>query len=122
MVVEALARRAEIRRLTVQEVRDGLVSWFVLRGEPQARRGMRYTAPGAGRAEVRRVLHQRARAFFVRLASPWDEPTWSDLRRVKARMESWLLPRRSDLAELCRESELWDLVLLAQPPSVRAAL
>ena len=120
MVVEGLARRAELRRLTVQEVRDGLVSWFILRGEPQVRKGMRFTAPGAGAAEVHRVLQQRARTFFVRLASPWEEPTWSDLRRVKARMETWLLPRRSELNALCHESELWDYLLTAPPPQARA--
>ncbi len=118
-MVELLARRAEARRLTVQEARDGLVHWFVRRAERQALRGMRYTAPEAPPEAVQRLLRQRAQLFFERLASTWTEPTWADLRRVKARMQAYLLPRRADRRVLTRETELWDFVLGMGPPPAR---
>jgi hypothetical protein len=120
VVVEVLARRAEIRRLSVQEARDGLVSWFMHRAEPQVRKGMRYTSPGASPEEVLRVLQLRARTFFLRLASPWDEPTWADLRRVKDRMQTYLMPRRADRDDLSHESELWDFILVGSTVASRA--
>lgn len=116
-MVDLLARRAEAKRLSVQEARDGLVWWFVRRAEPQARRGMRYTAPEAPPEAVRRLLTQRAERFFARLASGWSEPTWADLRRVKARMQSYLLPGRADRRALSRENDLWDYVLGGPPPA-----
>ena len=120
VVVDVLARRAEIRRLSVQEARDGLVSWFMHRAEPQVRKGMKYTSPGAAPEEVLRVLQMRARSFFQRLASPWDDPTWADLRRVKTRMQTYLMPRRAVKDELFRETELWDFILVGTLPARRA--
>lgn len=118
-MVELLARRAEARRLSVQEARDGLVWWFVRRAERQARRGMQFTAPEAAPEAVQRLLRSRARRFFVRLASTWAEPTWADLQRVKARMQAYLLPDRSSRRALAREAELWDFVLGGTAPSRR---
>ncbi|WP_373045950.1 hypothetical protein [Vulgatibacter sp.] len=110
-MVEVLARRAEVRRLSVQEARDGLVSWFMERAEPQVRRGMKFTSPHANAEEIQRVLQQRARTFFHRLASTWEEPTWADLRRVKTRMQTYLLPQREVLEVLAHEIDLWDFIL-----------
>lgn len=104
--IEALGRRAAARRLTVHEVRDALVSWFMERAEPQIRKGMRYTAPRATKEEIRRVMMSRARGFFVKLGSTYDDPTWADLRRVKSRMDVYLRnPPPSD------EQEVWEMLL-----------
>lgn len=116
MVVEMLAKQAELRRLTVSEVRDGLVLWFVERAEPQLRRAMAYTAPGASDQEVRRALLLRARTFFAGLASTFDDPTWADLRRVKQRMATYLLPERGVRQAVRREIEHWDLLLAGPLP------
>ena len=116
-MVDLLAKRAEARRLSVQEARDGLVWWFVRRAERQALRGMRYTAPEAPPHAVERLLRLRAERFFVRLASTWTEPSWADLRRVKARMQAYLLPTRNDRRRLARETALWDYVLGGTPPA-----
>lgn len=114
MVVEHLARRAEGRRLTVQEVRDALIAWCAVRAEGQIRRAMAFTSPEATDAEVRRLARQRARAFFERIASPFEEPTWADLRRVQARMRTWLLPCRAERHAVHREAALWERLLVGR--------
>ena len=121
-MVAFLARRAEAHRLTVQEARDGLIAWFALWAEPQIRKGMRFTSPGASREEIRHVLRMRAHGFVERLASSFEVPSWADLRRVKRRMELYLLPRRGRLATLGRERELWDYVLAGHQPVRVSAL
>lgn len=105
--VEAFARRIARRPASRQELRDALVLWFVGLAEPRVRRGMRYTDPEAGIAEIRRVARMRARSFFHFLASSFEDPTLADLRRVKHRMNCWLSPDRRHR----KHEDLWDEIL-----------
>ncbi|AKU90060.1 hypothetical protein AKJ08_0447 [Vulgatibacter incomptus] len=112
MIVESLARRAACNAPSVLEVRDALVTWFAQHGEAQVRKGMRFTAPNASKAEVQRMVQLKARSFFHGLSSTYDQPSWEDLRRVKARMISYLRPADGPQV-LERESHMWDGLLVA---------
>lgn len=90
MDLELLAARTAMGSITNYELRDALVEWFAALAEPQIRVGLRYTSPEASPEEVRRILNQRAMAFFHGLGSTFDDPHLIDLRRVKSRMDSYL--------------------------------
>lgn len=106
-MVELLLRRAEVRRVTPRETRDGLIAWFTRRAEPRIRRAMRFTDPRATESDIRRMARLRARRFFDRLASPFDDPTWADLGRVFLRMQLWMHPARRERPALERDLALW---------------
>lgn len=112
MRLEELVARASSQRLGTILLRDELISWFLIQAEPQCRKGMAYTSPGATAEEIQRVLRARALAFFEGVASPFEAPTFADLRRVKRRMVSYLLPEKGRAQRLHRESGLWDLLLI----------
>lgn len=116
MRLETLWGRATSQRLTPARARDELISWFILRAEPQCRRGMAYTSPHATNEEIQRVLKARALAFFQAMASPFDAPTWADLRRVKKRMLSYLLPDSVTAPRVQEESAVWDRLLVDGSP------
>lgn len=122
MELEHLAARAAAGNVGEVEVRDALVGWFVELAEPQVRQGLRYTSPRASPAEVRRILHQRAAAFFHGLDSTFDEPALDDLRRVKARMDSYLRVRGDAAARKTFDDPRWAAILAGRRRQLASGL
>ncbi|MFM2151674.1 MAG: hypothetical protein RL199_109 [Pseudomonadota bacterium] len=74
-------------RPTPRDLRDGLVSYFLVVGRPFVLRGLSHLQAVPDESLVRRLLLSRARLLWQGLSSPWESPSLADLTTLRDRID-----------------------------------
>jgi hypothetical protein len=74
-------------RPTARDLRDGLVSYYLVVGRPFILRGLSHLGTAPEESLVRRLLLSRVRLLWQGLSSPWESPTLGDLTTLRDRID-----------------------------------
>jgi hypothetical protein len=74
-------------RPTARDLRDGLVSYYLVVGRPFILRGLSHLGTVPEETLVRRLLLSRVRLLWQGLSSPWESPSLADLTILRDRID-----------------------------------
>ncbi len=72
---------------TARDLRDGLVSYYLVVGRPFIMRGLSHLGTSPDESLVRRLLLSRVRLLWQGLSSPWESPSLADLTALRDRID-----------------------------------
>ncbi len=74
-------------RPTARDLRDGLVTYYLVVGRPFILRGLSHLGTAPDESLIRRLLLSRARLLWQGLSSSWESPSLGDLTTLRDRID-----------------------------------